>query len=497
MRKIVLFAFCVAVAMISCKNKGQAEEAADTDSTAVDSVLAELNDTTPLPMFLYYMNPQYMQMVYWTNAEKPQKTEDNAEYYAEMLNSWGLQDIFHRNAAGYTKMLLDNKWVDIKFIGEQLKDPDGKVMYGGELHGRASIPSPGLRYAFVNDKDIPKGEFFGGMQVVVHKDYLTSRKQLKIDVPKGEKPMPKALVQQMEQKYGMKASHSLICSMIDGRYTQGFIQFVGEYKKAPKDPNNDYKKALALEVITDGDSIYVQERLGYYDEASKTCTWNADDGGDYCPTSIQAAFEGPKGLELCYCHGAPESVTVGMFFPRNGKLNELEYECYHALIDEQEPLWDKEIAEMQKLYLKDGNADKDCPLKKYDFLDIDNDEINEVWMCDKDERISALFTFKDRKPQLIGVETGKMKASFFRANDNKGAVRIAGPAGGASYATEFYVLRKSQVVDRFFMMELEGEITEAELNGKTLTKWEAAEFLDKSPSNEYKPYIYWKEKEQQ
>lgn len=128
--------------MISCKNKGQAEEAADTDSTAVDSVLAELNDTTPLPMFLYYMNPQYMQMVYWTNAEKPQKTEDNAEYYAEMLNSWGLQDIFHRNAAGYTKMLLDNKWVDIKFIGEQLKDPDGKVMYGGELHGRASIPSP-------------------------------------------------------------------------------------------------------------------------------------------------------------------------------------------------------------------------------------------------------------------------------------------------------------------------------------------------------------------
>ena len=161
-----------------------------------------------------------------------------------------------------------------------------------------------------------------------------------------------------------------------------------------------------------------------------------------------------------------------MFFPRNGKLNELEYECYHALIDEQEPLWDKEIAEMQKLYLKDGNADKDCPLKKYDFLDIDNDEINEVWMCDKDERISALFTFKDRKPQLIGVETGKMKASFFRANDNKGAVRIAGPAGGASYATEFYVLRKSQVVDRFFMMELEGEITEAELNGKTLTKWE-------------------------
>jgi hypothetical protein len=186
-----------------------------------------------------------------------------------------------------------------------------------------------------------------------------------------------------------------------------------------------------------------------------------------------------------------------MYLPRNGEINELEYACYHVMVDEQEPLWNKEIAEMQKLYLKESEARKDCPLKKFNFIDIDNDGIDEVWMRDKDENIGALFTFKDRKPQLIGVETEKMKASFFRANDNKGAVRIAGPAGGASYATEFYVLRKSQVVDRFFMMELEGEITEAELNGKTLTKWEAAEFLDKSPSNEYKPYIYWKEKEQQ
>jgi hypothetical protein len=279
--------------------------------------------------------------------------------------------------------------------------------------------------------------------------------------------------------------------MIDGRYTQGFIQFVGEYKKAPKDPNNDYKKALALEVITDGDSIYVQERLGYYDEASKTCTWNADDGGDYCPTSIQAAFEGPKGLELCYCHGAPESVTVGMFFPRNGKLNELEYECYHALIDEQEPLWDKEIAEMQKLYLKDGNADKDCPLKKYDFLDIDNDDINEVWMCDKDERISALFTFKDRKPQLIGVETDKLHASFLQPQNGKGYVRIVGSAGGPSVYTQLFALKKSKVVERFNMLEVEGNIDEASLNGKTISRSEAADYLDRTP-DDWDIYIYWR-----
>ena len=67
MKKLVCLAICAMAVMISCKNKGAAGDAADNDSTAVDSVMAELNDTTPLPMFLYYMNPQYMQIVYWSN----------------------------------------------------------------------------------------------------------------------------------------------------------------------------------------------------------------------------------------------------------------------------------------------------------------------------------------------------------------------------------------------------------------------------------------------
>ena len=497
MKKYVFLIVCAIAVMMSCKNKGQASEASGADSTAVDSVLAELNDTTPLPMMLYYMNPQNMMMVYWIDPTEPEKTKDNADFYNDIHNGWGVQNMFTRNAANYTKMLMDDKWVDIKFIGEVTKDPDGKTLYGGEMHGRPSIPSPGLKYAFANPKDAPKSDEWSNMYIVVHKDYLTSRKQLKIDYPDSEKPMPKAVVKKMEQKYGMTASHSQICSKIDGRYTQGFIQFVGEYKKAPKNPDNDYKKALALEVIIDGDSLYTLEVLGYYDEESKSCTWNADDGGDYCPTNIYAAFEGPKGLELCYRHSAPESCTVGMYLPRNGEINELEYACYHVMVDEQEPLWNKEIAEMQKLYLKESEARKDCPLKKFNFIDIDNDGIDEVWMRDKDENIGALFTFKDRKPQLICIETEKMKASFKRSNDGRGSVKIAGPAGGSSYATELYVLKKSQVVERFFMMEVEGEITDAELNGKTLTKWEAADYLDKTPSIDNKPYLFWQEKEEQ
>ena len=74
---------------------------------------------------------------------------------------------------------------------------------------------------------------------------------------------------------------------------------------------------------------------------------------------------------------------------------------------------------------------------------------------------------------------------------------MSGPACGSSYATELEVLRKSQVVERYCMMEVEGEITDAELNGKTLTKWEAADYLDKTPSIDNKPYLYWQEKEEQ
>lgn len=142
MKKYVFLIVCAIAVMMSCKNKGQASEASSADSTAVDSVLAELNDTTPLPMMLYYMNPQNMMMVYWIDPTEPEKTKDNADFYNDIHNGWGVQNMFTRNAANYTKMLMNDKWVDIKFIGEVTKDPDGKTLYGGEMHGRPPSPRP-------------------------------------------------------------------------------------------------------------------------------------------------------------------------------------------------------------------------------------------------------------------------------------------------------------------------------------------------------------------
>ena len=288
----------------------------------------------PQPMFLYYFNPDHMQVVYWTEYVEPVKTADNAEYFDEMHSAWAFQNDVRIHAKGYTKMLLNNgTMVDIKYVDEILKNANGEDMYPGELHCRPSIPSPGLRYAFVDRRKAPRREYeYGELFVIVHKDYMKNRLILKTQHLQTERPIPQNVIKQMERKYGMRCARSMQVSKIANRYTHGFIQFAGEYTKAPADPNNDYKKCLALEVLIDGNKVYAIERLGYYDDGY--CTWNADDGGEYFPTYITAAFQGPRGLELCYEHGAPESRTVGMFFLRDGKLTEQNYTVYHSLIDE-------------------------------------------------------------------------------------------------------------------------------------------------------------------
>ena len=290
----------------------------------------------PKPMFLYYFNPTSMQMVYWTEHKEPVKTEDNAEYFDGMHRDWALQNEARVNAAGYTKMLLNNgRLVNIKYKDELLKKPNGEEMYPGELHSRPSIPSPGLRYALVNKKDAPRREYeYGELFVILHKDYLSKHQQLKVTSIQGEKPLPQTVVKQMEQKYGMKATRSVAACKIGNRYTFGCIQFEGEYTNVPENEKTDNKRALAVEVLIDGSKVYSLEVLGYFDNGY--CTWNADDGGEYSPTYICAAFSGSNGLELCFEHDAPESRTVGMIHlkPNDTKLSKTTYAVYHAMIDE-------------------------------------------------------------------------------------------------------------------------------------------------------------------
>ena len=489
MKQLIALAVSGVLLMAGCNgNKAQGTDS-EADSTLADSVTVaeEPQDTTPLPMFLYCLSKDYMMMVYWSDVKEPQKDKDNAEYFDQMHRTWELQEGFRRNAALYTKMLAeDGKTIDIKYIGELLKNPDGEDMYGGELHSRASIPSPGLRYAFVNPNDPQLNKTdWRDMDIVVTENYLQTRKLMKSKLLSPfdkENPLPKAVVKQLEEEYGMKAGSSTAVFSFDDRYTYGVMQFKGVYKTV-KEYNQEHKVALALEVLTDGDKVYSYPVEGYYDDQYGP-TWNVDDEGHYISSGIPAAFEGPNGPELCFTHWAPESCTVGLFVIRNGKLERIQYECYHSMIDENTPLWKKDLAEMRRLYkAHDPHELKNYSLTRYRTIDIDEDGIEEFWLRDKDDKHGGLFTLKDGKVSLIGVEDGRLR-------DGKGYVQIGGSAGGPSMYTQIFEIKKSQVVRRFTSLEIYGEIDECSFDGKNATKEEGAAYIKSLPEVR-DPYIYF------
>jgi hypothetical protein len=285
----------------------------------------------------------------------------------------------------------------------------------------------------------------------------------------------------------MKAVRSSKTSVIGDRYTMGAIEFKGEYKNAPKDKYDAERKfALALEVLIDNGEqgqaqsevkVYVLEQLGHYDPEYGS-TWNADADG-YIPNDIVAAFEGPKGLELCYTHGAPESFCVGMLFPRDGKLVELEYECYHSMVDEDIPVWKTDIAEMVRIYQADEMGDKDVKFTKWAhcYIDYENEWI---WLRDKDDKNGAFFIRKDGKFTLIAVENPRFRPLQCQ-KDGLSYLKLSGSAGGPSWQEEIHVFKDGKQIQKFNSLKVYGEIDECSLNGKDISKEEGQAFLDKVP----------------
>ena len=328
MKKLMIVALCATALMFSCKNKGKVEgpTKADTLAAVIDSIIEEA-DTTPMPMFLMNTDEEgYLQMLYWSNIEEPQKTEDNEQWFDVSHQTWTLQEMFRRNMADYTNLLADDdKVIKLKFVDEVLKDPDGKTPSIGERHGRYGIPSLCARFTYANPKDKPKEGLWGGSVI---------EDQAEWNKPT---PLPDAVVKQLEKQYNMKVERMRLRATIGGRYIWGSLQFKGAYKDAPKDEYDpDRKSALALDVLVDSGKVYVHEELGYFDD-QWGATWNADDDGEYVGCSLLEAFEGPKGLEICYERDAPESSAVGMFYLRGGQLIQHCYETYHNMVDEETP----------------------------------------------------------------------------------------------------------------------------------------------------------------
>lgn len=483
MKKLMLFAICVMAVMISCKNKGQAAPADSQDSVTaavIDSIIEE-NDTTPLPMFLIGSDGKYKQMLYWTNIEEPQRSKDDEDYFDVWHKSWELQEMFRRNAGQYTNLLSEKGVLKVKFVDEVLKDPDGNTPSIGEIHGREGIPSLCARFDFVNPKDKDDNDPDWGL-VIATDSYLNSRKRLDVKLCQGDDyeypKLPADIVKQLEKRYDMKALKSHQTCTIGDSCFMGAVEFKGEYKNAPKDKYDaDRKSALAVEVLVDGGTLYVLEQIGYYDPEYGGA-WNADADG-YIPNTIEAAFEGPKGLELCYTHGAPESFCVGMLFPREGKLIEMEYECYHSMVDEDIPVWKKDFAEMDRLYRADEFSDSHVKFTKWAhcYIDYDNEWI---WLRDADDKNGAFFLRQDGKISLVAIENPRLRPSSCQ-KDGLSYLKFAGSAGGPSWQQEIHVFKSGKRIEKFNVLEVEGEINECSLNGKTLSKEEGRAYLDKIP----------------
>ena len=235
-------------------------------------------------------------------------------------------------------------------------------------------------------------------------------------------------------------------------------------------------------MLIDGDKYYVNEELGMYDKQYGT-TWNADDEGEYGGHAPVAVFEGPKGLEICFERGAPESTAVGMFFLCGGQLVKVLYETYHNMVDEEIPVWKKDIAEMRRLFLADDpHEHKDIRLSKWahTYVNLDNEWI---LMRDSLDHNGALFTRKDGKFSLVGVETERLKFSS-AYKDGAYYLKLSGPAGGPSYYTRVWVFEDGKKKEEFTALEIYGEVSEGTINGREASQEAVKERFDRLPQGE-------------
>lgn len=489
MKKIMLLAICaVAVMMTGCKSKEQPTGpiAENVQAADLDSVMSEMTeDNTPPPMFLFIKGEKYMEMLYWTQVEEPKKTEDLEEQvYNVWHNGWALQEMFRKNANQYTNLLFEDKVLKVKFIDEVLKDPDGNTPSMGQLHGREGIPSLCARFEVADPKDFIAESW--GASIVVTDSYLASHKRLAIKDDESEwgdpKPLPEAIVKKLEQKYGMKTDRMRLCATIGDRYIWGVLQFKGAYANAPKDEyDSERQYALALDVLIDGDKYYVHESLGHYDPAYGP-TWNVDDEGIYIPNNIIAAFDGPKGLEICFTHGAPESYEIGMMYVNDNQLKEYVYEMFQVMIDEEIPVWKTDLEQMRKLYVEsDPGENKHVELTKWShcYIDYDNEW---VWLRDKDDENGAFFIRKDGKFKLVAVETPNLKPTEMEKNGVH-YLCLSGSAGGPATYTEIFAFKDGEQTEHFTALCVYGEIDECHLNGRELTKEEGQAYLDNLPND--------------
>ncbi len=140
----------------------------------------------------------------------------------------------------------------------------------------------------------------------------------------------------------------------------------------------------------------------------------------------------------------------------------------------------EQFAAMQEIYddVEDDHGWK--PLCKWQYVDLDGDGINEVWMRDMAEEYGAFFAVNDDYLTLIGIESERFQAYTRETKDGKGYFCKSGSAGGPSYYTEIVALQDSRIVERFNQLQVYEDV-EAELNGEELSQEEIEAYREALP----------------
>ena len=172
-----------------------------------------------------------------------------------------------------------------------------------------------------------------------------------------------------------------------------------------------------------------------------------------------------------------------MFYVRGGQLVQVLYETYHNLIDEEIPVWNKDIAEMRRLFLEDNPHDhKDIRLTKWAHTYVNYDD-DWIIMRDSLEQHGALFVRKDGKISLVGVETERLK--FSRAEkDGVSYLKLSGPAGGPSYYTYVWAYKNGKKIEEFSVLQIYGEVSEGTINGSEASPDVLKKRFESLPSGE-------------
>ena len=142
-----------------------------------------------------------------------------------------------------------------------------------------------------------------------------------------------------------------------------------------------------------------------------------------------------------------------------------------------------DFAAMQEIYMDSDDDHGWKLLCKWQYVDLDGDGINEVWMRDITEEYGAIFTVNGGEVKLIGVETDRFPAFTRERKDGKGYFCKGGPAGGPSYYTEVISLKDSRVGDRFTLLEVYGDVDGASLNGEEISAEQARAYVEALPES--------------